>query len=120
MADEITVYVSLKVTNGNLSFNKTTSQLKFDQAVAEGPAPGFITVGTTEETVDLSELTTLGWCTIENLDPTNYIEFGFSTGVYGIRVEPGEVCCFRLNPGATVYARANTAACGCVFNGMGD
>ena len=111
MADEITVYTSLKCTNGNLIFNESTPQLTFDQAVVGGPIPGMKEIGTSEETEAFSELTTLGWVTMRNLDPTNYVEVGFSTGVYGIRLEPGEPATFRLNPGTTLYLRANTAAC---------
>ena len=48
---------------------------------------------------------------MQNLDATNYIEIGFSTTVYGLRLEAGEAIAFRLNPGATIYAKANTAAC---------
>lgn len=48
---------------------------------------------------------------MKNLDDTNFIEWGFSTGVYGGRLEAGEIALFRLNPSTTVYLKADTAAC---------
>jgi hypothetical protein len=111
MANEITVNVSLGVRNGNLSDSFSPGALTFTQAAIGGPYPGYQTIGTTEETIPTTEITTLGWAVFRNLDATNYIRIGFSTGVYGIRLEPGEVACFRLNPGVTIYAIADTAAC---------
>lgn len=111
MANEITVTVSLGVINGNLRDSFAPGALSFTQAAIGGPYPGYQTIGTSEETVPTTEITTLGWAVFRNLDVTNYIEIGFSTGVYGIRLESGEVAVFRLNPGATIYAKANTAAC---------
>lgn len=111
MANEITVNVSLGVRNGSMIDNFAPGALSFDQTAIGGPFPGYQTIGTTEETIPTTEITTLGWAVFRNLDTTNYIRIGFSTGVYGIRLEPGEVACFRLNPGASIFAIANTAAC---------
>lgn len=111
MANEINVNVSFGVRNGNMVDKFEPGSLTFTQAAIGGPYPGYQTIGTSEETIPTTEITTLGWAVFRNLDATNYIEIGFSTGVYGIRLEAGEVACFRLNPGATIYAKANTAAC---------
>lgn len=49
---------------------------------------------------------------MRNLDDVNYVQWGFSTGVYGGRMGPGEPAGpFKLDPGATLYMLANTAAC---------
>lgn len=111
MANEITVNAKLAVNNGNLSFTRTITGALFDQAASGGPTPGYLTVGTSEESETFSELSTVGWLLMENLDPTNYVEWGFSTGVYGGRLEPGEPALFRLSPSTTMYFLANTAAC---------
>lgn len=111
MANEITVTTQLKVVNGNNSFDTTTQTQTFDQTASGGPTPGYATIGTTEESETFGELSTLGWVRLKNLDITNYVEWGFSTGVYGGRLEPGEPALFRLNPGTTLYLKANTAAC---------
>ena len=111
MANEITVTAGLRVANGNSLFSREFGQQTFDQAAVGGPTPGYITVGTAEESVTFGELSTLGWVFIENLDDTNYVQWGFSTGVYGGRMEAGEPALFRLNPSSTLYLKANTAAC---------
>ena len=101
MADEITVSARL-------------------QAVEGGPTPGYVTIGTSEESEAFSELSTEGWLLMENLDDTNYVEWGFSTGVYGGRLEAGEAALFRLNPSSTLYLRANTAACKMLIYALED
>jgi|688.fasta_scaffold1552243_1 hypothetical protein len=111
MANEISVNIALTVANGNLREFITSGSQQFTQAAVGGPVPGYQTIGTTEETITTSELSTLGWAYFQNLDATNYVELGFSTGVYGIRLEPGEPAVFRLKPAATIYAKANTSAC---------
>lgn len=111
MANEITINAKLAVSNGNSVFSRTITGQQFDQTAAGGPTPGYLTIGTTEESEAFSELSTEGWVLMENLDATNYVEWGFATGVYGGRMEPGEPALFRLNPTATLYLKANTAAC---------
>ena len=110
MADEISIQASMNLSNGLLTFNQTFSS-RFDQTAAGGPTPGMVTIGTVEESQSLAELSTLGWCMMKNLDDTNFIEWGFSTGVYGGRLEAGEIALFRLNPSTTMYLKADTAAC---------
>lgn len=67
-------------------------------------------VGTTEEALAQgAELGTPGYMFIKNMDATNYVEIGSTTGVYDIKLKAGEFCIYRHNS-ATVYAKANTAA----------
>lgn len=120
MADEITIRASLRVVNGLSSFVQDYGQLTFDQATAGGGNPGKVSIGTTEETVSLGDITTPGWVIMRNIDPTNYVQWGFSTGVYGGRLEPGEPALFRLDPGATLYMKANVAACSVVIQVLED
>lgn len=111
MANEITVNAALRVSNGNLNFSRDFGSKTFDQTAAGGPTPCFLTVGTVEESVAFGELSTVGWLAMENLDDTNYVEWGFATGVYGGRLEAGEPALFRLNPSTTLYLKADTADC---------
>ena len=121
MANEITVQALLQVRNGNLEMPLNFPAATFTQAAVGGPTPGYLTIGTSEESVAFAELGTLGWCIMKNLNATNYVEWGFSTTVYGGRMEAGETAGpFRLNPGATLYLRANTAACKCVIYAFED
>jgi len=112
MANEITVQSRLMCTNGNLKFDYPTGNVLVTQTAAGGPTPGYVTIGTTEESFAFPELSTLGFLIMRNLDATNYVQWGFATGVYGGRMRAGEPAGpFRLEPGATLYLKANTAAC---------
>lgn len=116
MADEITVQASIQVVNGNLRDSFAIGSQSIDQAAYGGPTPGYFTLGTSEETIAFGELSTKGWCVIHNLDATNFITFGFSTGVYGGKLKAGEACVFRLNT-TSLYMIANTAACKVLVKG---
>jgi hypothetical protein len=120
MANEISVRQTITVRNGSLIFSYDSGTLQFDQAAAGGPTPGYVTIGTTEESVAFSELGTVGYVALKNLSTANYVRWGFSTGVYGGRLEPNEVAQFRLNPGTTLYLIANTAVCKCLVYGLED
>ena len=100
MANEIRTQQKIAVNNGNtkVAFPASGASKSWDQTAEGGPTPGFVTIGTSEESESFSELSTLGWFMMQNLDATNYVEWGFSTGVYGGRMEAGEPAGpFRLN-----------------------
>lgn len=123
MSDEIQSSCTLRVANGNLKSNLTPGTITIDQAVAKGPSPGCVVVGTSEEVISFAELTTLGVIQITNLDTTNYVDFGPESGgamVAAVRIQAGEVWQFRLVPGVTYRAQADTAACNVVFAGFND
>lgn len=112
MADEITIQSGISVMKGNLSFSIPPMAYQDDMTGTGGPTPGYVTIGTSEESIAFSELSTLGWLWMKNLDSTNYVRWGFATGVYGGRIKAGETAGpFRLEPGTTLYMIANTAAC---------
>jgi hypothetical protein len=118
MAKEVSVSVNLVVRKGNLQFNQQVSK-SIDMTGSGGPTPGYLTIGTTEENTTFPELSTEGWLLLQNLDATNYIQWGFSTGVYGGRMNAGETAGpFRMEPGLTLYLKANTAACKCQVMGF--
>src|SRR3990172_6365754 len=79
MADEATIRSSLRIyktSGGNLNFNALPTSFTADVDGAKGPTPGAIdtTVGGTD--VDLSQLTTPGFCWFHNQDETNYVTVG--------------------------------------------
>lgn len=112
MANEITISSRMTVLNGTLKFDYPTGNIRVDQAAVGGPTPGYVTIGTTEESIAFAELGTLGFLMMRNLDSTNYVQWGFATTVYGGRMRAGEPAGpFRLEPGTTLYLKANTAAC---------
>jgi hypothetical protein len=70
------------------------------------------TIGTTEESITFTDIATNGMVFLHNLDTTNYVQWGFSTGVYGGRLKAGHTAGpFQMEPGATLYLKANTASC---------
>lgn len=70
-------------------------------------------VGTTEEEWTIStEVGDAGVCVIRNLDATNYVQIGFATTVYNLRVKAGESQVVRLEPTtASIFLKANTNPC---------
>ena len=111
MAGTIRINLQVDVANGNFLDSVSVSNKSFVQDNPGGGNPGTLSIGTSEESVALSELGTQGWLFMQNLDDTNYVRWGFATTVYGGRLEPGEVALFRLNPGSTLYMISNSAAC---------
>lgn len=119
MADEIRISASMSVDNGNLSFSQNYGTKSYDQSNVGGPTPGMVEIGTAEESQSFAELTAPGWVTIQNLDTTNFVEWGFSTGVYGGKLLAGDTAGpFRLNSSATLFLKADTAACRVVINAL--
>jgi len=100
----------------NIQFNKGgASVARSGSVVADVTGDAFThqiqSIGTAEELLAKSaDITTPGYCYIINLDATNFVEFGVTTGVYSVRVEAGDIALFRLN-GVTLYAKADTGAC---------
>ena len=112
MADEITVTFSLRSALTGEAPIKIEPGIRKLTKLAVGRFATTNSIAITEETIStFGDLTTEGLCVIENLDSTYDVDIGFSTGVYGIRLKPGEVNVFRLKPGASLYLLAYTAPC---------
>jgi len=122
MADEITTYCSLSVTNGELSLPGVGGSIKVDQTTARGGGPGAVTIGTSEEAISFGDISP-GYVFIKNLDSTNYVEFGPESGgsmVVCGRLKAGEQCLFRLGGSVTLRAQANTADVDCLVYAVND
>ncbi|MDI1345274.1 MAG: hypothetical protein PSV22_14400 [Pseudolabrys sp.] len=53
-----------------------------------------------------------GYCVIVNDDATNYVDVGFATTVYPLRLPAGGAMVLALTPAAaSLFLKANTAAC---------
>lgn len=114
MANEITISVAMKRQHATNTVDKhvfeTLTYLRDQSGV--GTDDRKHTIGTTEESITFTDIASNGMCLLHNLDTTNYVEVGFSTGVYGMRLLAKDTAGpFRLNSGATLFLRANTAAC---------
>jgi hypothetical protein len=114
MANEITITLAMERRHAtNLSDTHVFPNLRkqYNQT-GVGQDDRKHSIGTTEESITLTDVTTNGFVLLHNLDTTNYVQWGYATGVYGGRMRAGETAGpFRLEPGATLYLRANTAAC---------
>uniref|UniRef100_A0A6M3IZP3 Uncharacterized protein n=1 Tax=viral metagenome TaxID=1070528 RepID=A0A6M3IZP3_9ZZZZ len=112
MADEITITVRMAFSKSGAKASRTEN-INVD-VTGDAFTHEVQSVGTSEEELAQgADLGTPGYIFLKNLDPTNYIEIGL-TGSYTIKLKAGEVTLFRL-AGASVYAKANTAACLCEY-----
>lgn len=72
---------------------------------------GIQEIGTSEEQITVSaDIAQPGVVWIKNLDSTNFVEVGGATGVYFVRLNPGEVNILRMT-GTALFLLADTAAC---------
>src|SRR5580765_4270546 len=112
MANEIRLTVQLQVKNGEFDDVFQFSDTLDQAAIGEGG--GVVLVShTAATTISVGSVTTMGWCTLKNLDPTNYVTYGpDSSGLVPFgRMKPGEPATFRLEPGITIKMLAHTADC---------
>lgn len=108
MANEVTYSASLNVTKGLHNVTRTRTNMLSDQTGnGTGGVPKSVTTAEVSET-----LTGKGYVLIQNLDATNYVELGFATTVYPLKLRAGGPPFFmELNGTQTLYMRANTATC---------
>lgn len=111
MADEFTIMARVYAALGSYTVNIERSVT--DDLSLEGDAPGIVEIGTSEENIDFGDIAVPGWCYLQNLDDTNYVDIGpDSTGmVEMIRLYPGMPALVFLFPSVTLVGKANTAAC---------
>lgn len=113
MAGTLRVTVGAELTNGYAKDSFQPGQITVTQD-AIGGVHSIVTIGTSEEAITTTDVSTLGWCFMRNLDTANYVEWGPESGGSMVavgRMEFGEVVACRLKPGITLRAQANTAAC---------
>jgi len=72
-------------------------------------------IGTSEEEFtiagDITGGAGPGWVWAKNHGPTNYVQIGFATAVYSIRLKAGQAMLLPLDPGVTsLFLKSNTAA----------
>ncbi|MGW8177227.1 MAG: hypothetical protein ACWGQW_00300 [bacterium] len=108
MADELKISYTVSFSKDGANFNRSKT-ITIDVS-GDSYTSGVQNIGTTEESLTLvPDLTTPGFVILTNLDATNYVEIGSTTGVYDIKLKPGESVLYRHNS-STIYAKANTAA----------
>lgn len=107
----LTVSASIKDSDSGVSRAASASVT----TTGEGWDYRNVNVGTSEYTFTIDTgIGDAGQCLIVNRDDTNYVQVGFATGVYYLRILKGEPALIPLEPGTSaLYLLANTAACDC-------
>jgi len=107
MSNEATIRSSLAIRkeSGDLvtiQYSGQPTAFLGDVTGTKGPVPGAVACSTAGTDIDLSELTTPGYCRIMNQDPTNYVTVGIydpeTTTFYPmLELLPGETYVMRLS-----------------------
>jgi hypothetical protein len=113
VANELQFSAGTTLANGSLTDSTPLQTLLVTQSLA-AMLTKVVSVTTSEADLTTTEITTLGWAWIQNLDTTNYVQWGPKSGGSMVpvgRLEPGEWALLRLEPGITIRWVANTATC---------
>jgi len=116
MSAELTLTINFKSVVTGVTNEMQNGEVSIDVTGADSMG-ATQNVGITEEAIDLGPVTAGGYMIAKNLDATNYVSLRPATGETDmIRLNAGEVACFRLDAGATApYAIADTSACNVWF-----
>lgn len=113
MANELQVSVGMRFIKGS-----TNVQLNFLNQLFTVSGTDYVegtqSIGTSEEALNLGDCAAGGYLIIKNTDPTNFVTLRAGTGVVDtIKLKPGRVACFPLDPtdASAPYLIADTAAC---------
>ena len=112
MANEITVSADLGLKKGELDY-------RFPMGLQTLTQTGtlikdvVVSIATSETVIPVDDVGTPGLVAIQNLDDTNFVQWGVATTVYtGRMIALGQVRPFQLDAGVQdLYLKANTAAC---------
>lgn len=110
MADEITLTAKLRFENDSTlaelvesALSRTVAGTKYVKNTQE--------IGTSEEAIELADTGVGGYLLGINRDDTNFMQIRSVSGDTDlVRLEPGDVCLFRVDDGATPFGIADTAA----------
>lgn len=76
MSNEASIRLSMNIRKGNLDYRSNPTSFAADISSSSPPTPGKITVPVAGIQVSLSLLVMPGLYWVQNLDPTNYVEYG--------------------------------------------
>lgn len=122
MANELTLNFSGELDNGSLDHTFPSETLTITQGTAR-LFDNTVPCTTSDTAQSFTNITTLGWCRIKNLDATNYVDIGPTSGgaiVVFMRLKAGETAYLRLTPGITLRTQANTATVNVHFTVLND
>ena len=114
MANEITALAKFTLDNGALKYTSNPGSIQIDQTTAR-MFSSVVNVGTSEEVITLGDVSAPRVCVMQNLDATNYCEWGPTDSgamVVAGRLRPASIPSqFEIDPGITLRMKSNTAAC---------
>lgn len=123
MAGEITISLSGQISIGSAPYAVTgevipNGQVAYDSStsLADKVIKSVTTSDVSLTALLVNTATIEGLLYIKNLDSTNYVTLGPTSGgaiVPMVRLNPGKVALIPLVPGLTLRCQANTAACKC-------
>jgi len=104
---QVTINDATNGLNRSYAFSFTTAGSNVDLRRVE------IATSEVEHTIEAS-IGNAGYCWIRNADTTNFVEVGFATTVYVIKLLAGQVALLPIQPAqASLFLKANTAAVDC-------
>lgn len=109
MAKEITLSGGLSFKKGAMTAKLSVSDTRdmagthYIQRVDE--------IGASEETVSKGDIVTLGYVAFKNVGETGVIQIGGTTGVYAIKLDPGEGIAGVKWATNTIFAIGDVAGC---------
>ena len=112
MAGTITMQTGITHVNGGLAINVPQKSKAIVQTT-QGAFTDTQSIATSDTAITIGSIATLGIVVIENLDATNFVDIGSyvaATFYPLVRVLAGERYPFRVKPGLTLYAKADTSA----------
>lgn len=112
MSGSIVASLACSIINGTFRDDPNIQPVTIAQSAVGGGNPGTITITTSEADI-ATNLTTPGFCIIENLDDTNFFTIGPKSAgamVAFIKLKPGEFAVLRLAASVTLRAIADTAS----------
>jgi hypothetical protein len=112
MANEITYQVAISASKSGAVISSGTLSDTVDMTGGDVLA-ATQNIGTSNEQIDVASIANDCRIVIKNLDATNYVEVFKDSGNTHLlsKLAAGEACLLTQVPSATLYARANTAAC---------
>lgn len=107
-----TLSITAVLTDSTIGLTRRTDNLAVTTA-AGNVDNRIVSVATSETTFTLdTNIGNAGYVYAKNLDATNYVDLGFATTVYPLRLKAGQVAIFPITPATSaLYLLANTAAC---------
>lgn len=121
MANELTLSVEFAYAKGVVSKEVKVANLRVT-VTGTKLVDQVQNIGTSEEAIDIGDVSPGGYMFARNLDSTNFISIRQATAASDlVRLDPGECALFRLDDDATApFAIADTAACDLEFILLSD